>query len=177
MLHVYPPTLTLNARCLQGGEKHLAASLLPHFLAYFRGYSSSSIPQTDTQCRPIVQQRRGGGRQYTRHAQCDQCQVEDHNEPIAAVDTLHQCLTEPAQRYQCKKVFRGNGDVGDLPGDGCAGEMAMPTTTVNNPQKYWIAFVLEYLASISVFSAFTMKEYRKHPSAPIPTTNAGFHKA
>ena len=32
------------------------------------------------------------------------------------------------------------------------------TTTVNNPQKYWIAFVLVYLASISVFSAFTMKE-------------------
>ena len=55
--------------------------------------------------------------------------------------------------------------------------IAKATTTVNNPQKYWIAFVLVYLASISVFSAFTMKEQRKHPSAPIPTTNAGFHKA
>ena len=42
MLRVYPPTLTLNTRCLQGAEKHLAASLLPHFLAYFRGFSSSS---------------------------------------------------------------------------------------------------------------------------------------
>ena len=55
--------------------------------------------------------------------------------------------------------------------------IAKATTTVNNPQKYWIAYVLVYLASISVFSAFTMKEQRKHPSAPIPTTNAGFHKA
>ena len=36
--------------------------------------------------------------------------------------------------------------------------IAKATTTVNNPQKYWIAFVLVYLASISVFSAFTMKE-------------------
>ena len=36
--------------------------------------------------------------------------------------------------------------------------IAKAATTVNNPQKYWIAFVLVYLASISVFSAFTMKE-------------------
>ena len=41
-ISAYPPTLTLNAQCLQGAEKHLAASLLPHFLAYFRGFSSSS---------------------------------------------------------------------------------------------------------------------------------------
>ena len=41
MLHVYPPTLTLNARCLQGAEKHLAASLLPHLLVYFWVFSSS----------------------------------------------------------------------------------------------------------------------------------------
>ena len=36
--------------------------------------------------------------------------------------------------------------------------IAKATTTANNPQKYWIAFVLVYLTSISVFSAFTMKE-------------------
>ena len=42
MLRVYPPTLTLNARCLQGAEKHLAASLLPHLLVYFWVFSSSS---------------------------------------------------------------------------------------------------------------------------------------
>ena len=36
--------------------------------------------------------------------------------------------------------------------------IAKAATTVNNPQKYWIAFVLVYLASISVFSAVTMKE-------------------
>ena len=34
--------LTLITQRLQGAEKHLAASLLPHFLAYFRGFSSSS---------------------------------------------------------------------------------------------------------------------------------------
>ena len=34
--------LTLLTLRLQGAEKHLAASLLPHFLAYFRGFSSSS---------------------------------------------------------------------------------------------------------------------------------------
>ena len=59
MLRVYPPTLTLNARCLQEAEKHLAASLLPHFLAYFRGFSSSSsrsvifrrlMPRVDPLC-------------------------------------------------------------------------------------------------------------------------------
>ena len=56
------------------------------------------IPQADAQRRPIVQQRRGGGRQYPRHAQYNQRQVETHNEAVAAVDTLHQCLTEPSQR-------------------------------------------------------------------------------
>ena len=34
--------LTLITQRLQGAEKHLAASLLPHLLAYFRGFSSSS---------------------------------------------------------------------------------------------------------------------------------------
>ena len=42
MLRVYPPTLTLNIQCLQGAEKHLAASLLPRLLIYFRVFSSSS---------------------------------------------------------------------------------------------------------------------------------------
>ena len=56
------------------------------------------IPQADAQRGPVVQQCRGGGRQYPRHAQRDQCQVEAHNEPVAALDALHQCLTEPAQR-------------------------------------------------------------------------------
>ena len=37
------------------------------------------------------------------------------------MDALHQCLTEPAQCYQRKQILRGNGDVGDLPGDGRAG--------------------------------------------------------
>ena len=46
----------------------------------------------------------------------DQGQVEAHDEPVAAVDALHQCLTEPAQCYQRKQILRGNGDVGDLPG-------------------------------------------------------------
>ena len=34
--------LTLITQRLQGAEKHLAASLLPHLLAFFRGFSSSS---------------------------------------------------------------------------------------------------------------------------------------
>ena len=51
--------LTLITQRLQGAEKHLAASLLPHFLAYFRGFSSSSsrsvifrrlIPNVDPLC-------------------------------------------------------------------------------------------------------------------------------
>ena len=51
--------LTLITQHLQGAEKHLAASLLPHFLAYFRGFSSSSsrsvifrrlMPRVDPLC-------------------------------------------------------------------------------------------------------------------------------
>ena len=51
--------LTLITQRLQGAEKHLAASLLPHFLAYFRGFSSSSsrsvifrrlMPRVDPLC-------------------------------------------------------------------------------------------------------------------------------
>ena len=54
-----PPTLTLNARCLQGAEKLLAASLLPHLLVYFWVFSSSSsrsvifrrlMPRVDPLC-------------------------------------------------------------------------------------------------------------------------------
>ena len=54
-----PPTLTLNTRCLQGAEKHLAASLLPHLLVYFWVFSSSSsrsvifrrlMPRVDPLC-------------------------------------------------------------------------------------------------------------------------------
>ena len=47
------------------------------------------IPQADAQGGPVVQQCRGGGRQYPRHAQCDQRQVEAHDEAVAAVDALH----------------------------------------------------------------------------------------
>ena len=51
--------LTLITQRLQGAEKHLAASLLPHFLAYFWGFSSSSsrsviflrlMPRVDPLC-------------------------------------------------------------------------------------------------------------------------------
>ena len=51
--------LTLITQRLQGAEKHLAASLLPHFLAYFRGFSFSSsrsvifrrlMPRVDPLC-------------------------------------------------------------------------------------------------------------------------------
>ncbi len=58
-ISAYPPTLTLNARCLQGAEKHLAASLLPHLLVYFWVFSSSSsrsvmfrrlMPRVDPLC-------------------------------------------------------------------------------------------------------------------------------
>ena len=51
--------LTLITQRLQGAEKHLAASLLPHLLVYFRGFSSSSsrsvifrrlMPRVDPLC-------------------------------------------------------------------------------------------------------------------------------
>ena len=84
-------------------------------------FRETSIPQADAQGGAVVQQCRGGGRQYPRHAQYDQRQVEAHDEPVAAMDTLHQCLTEPSQRYQRKQILRGNGDVSDLPGDSRAG--------------------------------------------------------
>ena len=51
--------LTLITQRLQGAEKHLAASLLSHFLAYFRGFSFSSsrsvifrrlMPRVDPLC-------------------------------------------------------------------------------------------------------------------------------
>ena len=40
-ISAYPPTLTLNTRCLQGAEKNLAASLLPQLLVSFWVFSSS----------------------------------------------------------------------------------------------------------------------------------------
>ena len=51
--------LTLITQRLQGAEKHLAASLLPHLLVYFLGFSSSSsrsvifrrlMPRVDPLC-------------------------------------------------------------------------------------------------------------------------------
>ena len=77
--------------------------------------------QTDAQCGGIVQQRGYCGRQYPRYAQGDQRQVEGHDKPVAAVDPIHQRFTELTQRHQLKEILRGNGDVGDLSGDGRAG--------------------------------------------------------
>ena len=67
--------------------------------------------------------------EYACHAQDDQHEVEAHDEAVIPVDAPHQRLAELPQRHQLEQVLRGNGDVGDLPGDGGAGvEMAMPTS-------------------------------------------------
>ena len=68
-----------------------------------------------------MQQRGYCGRQHPRYAQGDQRQVEGHDKPVAAVDPRHQRFTELTQRHQLKEILRGNGDVGDLSGDGRAG--------------------------------------------------------
>ena len=68
-----------------------------------------------------MQQRGYCGWQHPRYAQGDQRQVEGHDKPVAAVDPIHQRFTELTQRHQLKEILRGNGDVGDLPGDGRAG--------------------------------------------------------
>ena len=129
-LKTYAPRLSANlnaertmpARSREAPCRLSAPSLTCLFLGiFFIVQQVGHIPQADAQRGPVVQQCRGGRWQYTRHAQRDQRQVEAHDEAVAAVDTLHQCLTEPAQRYQREEILRGNSDVCDLPGDGRAG--------------------------------------------------------
>ena len=68
-----------------------------------------------------MQQSRGGRRQYSRHAQGDQGQVEAYDEAVAVMDAAHQGLAELSQDHQLEQVFGGNGDVRDLPGNGGTG--------------------------------------------------------
>mgnify|MGYP003182334917 CR=1 FL=1 len=77
----------MPARSREAPCRLSAPSLACLFLGiFFIVQQVGHIPQADAQGGPVVQQCRGGGRQYPRHAQCDQRQVEAHDEAVAAVD-------------------------------------------------------------------------------------------
>ena len=81
---------TVSARSREAPCRLSAPALAYLFSGiFFLVQQVGHIPQADAQRGPVVQQRRGGGRQYPRHAQCDQRQVEAHDEAVAAVDALH----------------------------------------------------------------------------------------
>ena len=76
----------MPARSREAPCRLSAPSLACLFLGiFFIVQQVGHIPQADAQGGPVVQQCRGGGRQYPRHAQCDQRQVEAHDEAVAAV--------------------------------------------------------------------------------------------
>lgn len=81
---------TVSARSREAPCRLSAPALAYLFSGiFFLVQQVGHIPQADAQGGPVVQQRRGGGRQYPRHTQCDQRQVEAHDKLVAAVDALH----------------------------------------------------------------------------------------
>ena len=68
--------------------------------------------------RQVVEHGGGGWRQDTCHAKTDQCPVEPDDKAVVVLDAAHQTYGQLPQAHQLPQTVGGNGDVGDLPGNG-----------------------------------------------------------
>ncbi len=60
----------------------------------------------------------GGRRQDAHHAQADEGPVEADDKAVVVLDAVHQGHGQLPQAHQLPQAVGGDGDVGDLPGDG-----------------------------------------------------------
>ena len=60
----------------------------------------------------------GGWRQDARHTKTDQRPVEPDDKAVVVLDTAHQAHGQLPQAHQLPQTVGGNGDVGNLPGNG-----------------------------------------------------------
>ena len=56
--------------------------------------------------------------QDTRYAQADERPIEADNKAVVVLDAAHQGHGQLPQAHQFPQAVGGDGDVGDLPGDG-----------------------------------------------------------
>ena len=72
-----------------------------------------------TQCRGVVQKCRGCRREDANGAQRDQRTVEAQNKPVILCDPALQGCGDFSQRYQFLQIFCREGNIRNLPGNGC----------------------------------------------------------
>ena len=99
-----------------------------HSGLFFLNWQSAHAVEAYAQSGQVVEHGGGCRGQDTRYARPMSAPVEADNETVVVLDAAHQSHGQLPQAHQLPQAVSGDGDVGDLPGDGRPSLMAMPAS-------------------------------------------------